>query len=100
MGLGILIGTIAVVMINAYVTDLIEGSFTKPSRVRLKLLVITWLIPFLGALYSIVNLNSDKFKEQEALKQQQKADLTAWNLQSLHSQTEVTLGENSDDGGD
>lgn len=100
MGLGILVGTIAAIMFNAYVTDLIEATFTKPSRARLNLLLITWLIPLLGALYSIVILNSEKFKQQEALKQQQKADLSAWNLEVLHCQTEVTLGENSDNGGD
>jgi hypothetical protein len=61
---------------------------------------MTWLVPVLGALYSLLVLNSDSFKEREGLKLQQKRDLSAWNLDELHHQTEITAGELPDADGD
>lgn len=50
MALGILFGTIAVVMLNAYVTAMILGFHAESSVARTKLLCNTWFIPVFGAI--------------------------------------------------
>jgi hypothetical protein len=100
MALGILFGAIGIIMLNAYVTDLIMAAYSNSSRTRNKLLCFTWFIPAVGAAYSMMIVNSKKIEEQESLKLQQKHDLTAWNLKELHHLTEVHGGELPTDDGE
>ena len=93
MALGILFAIVGVIMLNAYVTDMILGFHAESSVTRTKLLCITWFIPAFGAIYTMMFVNSETFMEQQSLKQKQKEDLAAWDLKKLNHLTEVHGGE-------